>query len=379
MVITHNIMATNAAMNLNNNNKKLNKNLEKLSSGYKINRAADDAAGLAISEAMRSKINGLEQAEANSKDGIGLIQTADGALTEIHSMLQRLTVLATQAANGTYSANGDDKSTARSSIQLEVDELKNEVTSIAKNTSYNGISLLIMDGIKDKVKTNDVLPDINILMNSVGDINTDNNPVKNQDTVLPSLRKAFRPLGYDCRENERKPEIDGHALKSALDLAESYIVNFDDGLDKTDYVTSISKLISAITAPQTIRLQIGATANETLDINGANMTSIGIGINNIDVTTVSNANNAITTVNSAIDHVAAYRADLGAKQNRLEHIINNLEVSDENVTNAESRIRDTDMATEIASYSKNNIISQASMAMLAQSNQSAQSVLQLLQ
>ncbi len=277
MVIQHNISAVNAYRNLNNNTTALNKNLEKLSSGYRINRAADDAAGLAISESMRSKIAGLDQSVNNANDGIGLIQTTEGALSETHSMLQRLTTLATQAANGTYNT------VARSNIQSEVDELALEISRIATSTSYNGIKML------------------------TGSVST----------------------------------ISGDATH--------------------------------------VKLQIGPTSKETLTISASKMTASALGVSGLKMTSVSLANSAITKISEAINLVSKYRATLGAKQNRLEHTINNLKVTSENVTSAESRIRDTDMASEMAAYTKNNVLVQAATSMLAQANQSGSSVLSLLQ
>lgn len=282
MVIQHNIAAINSYRNLATNTINLNKNLEKLSSGYKINRAGDDAAGLAISESMRNKINGLDQAEANAKDAIGLIQTAEGALTETHAMLQRMTTLATQAANGTYATYGNKdvgasaSTTARNNIELEMNELQKEITRIATATDYNGVRIL-------------------------------NN------------------------SNMRK-------------------------------------------------FQIGATAAEVLTLQGAKMTASALKVSDLytKMGTVSGANSAITTISKAVDAVSYFRATLGSKQNRLEHTINNLKVTNENITSAESRIRDTDMAKEISAYTKNNILNQAAQSMLAQANQSPQSVLQLL-
>jgi len=279
MVIQHNIAAIDSYRNLSTNTSALNKNLEKLSSGYKINRAGDDAAGLAISESMRNKINGLTQAEANANDAIGMIQTAEGALTETHAMLERMTTLATQAANGTYATynNGDNASTtARENISLEMNELQKEITRIATATDYNGVRIL-------------------------------NN------------------------SNMRK-------------------------------------------------FQIGATAAEVLTLQGAKMTASALKVSDLytKMGTVSGANSAITTISKAVDTVSNFRATLGSKQNRLEHTINNLKVTNENITSAESRIRDTDMAKEISAYTKNNILNQAAQSMLAQANQSPQSVLQLL-
>jgi flagellin len=285
MVIQHNIAAIDSYRNLATNTTNLNKNLEKLSSGYKINRAGDDAAGLAISESMRNKINGLTQAEANANDAIGLIQTTEGALTETHSMLERMTTLATQAANGTYASVGDNvtgaakaDTTARENIKAEMNELAQEITRIATATEYNGIRLITKDASGSK------------------------------------------------------------------------------------------------------QFQIGATSQETLTVDKQAMTASALSVDKLgsSMKDVTSANNAITTIKDAVNTVSAYRAKLGAKQNRLEHTINNLKVTNENITSAESRIRDTDMAKEIAAYTKNNILNQAAQSMLAQANQQPQSVLQLL-
>ena len=268
MVIQHNIAANNAYRNLSSNASNGQKNLEKLSSGYRINRSADDAAGLAISEQMRSKINGLDQATSNASDAIGLIQTAEGALTETHSMLQRMVTLATQSANGTYN------STARGAIGEEVTALKAEIHRIASTTDYNGV----------------------------------------------------------------KP----------------------------------------IASTSAITVQIGPTSGETLSISAAKMDSGSLGLSQIAVNSVSAANAAITKINDAINTVSTHRAKLGASQNRLEHTINNLKTTNENMTAAESRIRDTDMAKEMAAFTKNNILNQAAQSMLSQANQQPQGVLSLL-
>jgi flagellin len=280
MVIQHNIPAINSYRNMSKNTSALNKNLEKLSSGYKINKAGDDAAGLAISESMRNKLNALDQAEANANDAIGLIQTTEGALTETHAMLERMTTLATQAANGTYATSGDvgttKSTTARDNIQAEINELAEEITRIATSTDYNGINILKAKGTKT--------------------------------------------------------------------------------------------------------FQIGPTSGETLTLNGSDMTATGLKVDasKLKMSSVKGANDSISLIKSAVDKVSTYRAKLGAKQNRLEHTINNLKVANENTTAAESRIRDTDMAKEISAYTKNNILNQAAQSMLAQANQSPQGVLSLL-
>ncbi|MEZ3503640.1 MAG: flagellin [Lachnospiraceae bacterium] len=275
MVIQHNIAAINSYRNLGINQSGLSKNLEKLSSGYRVNRAGDDAAGLAISEAMRSQINGLNQAATNAKDAIGLIQTAEGALTETHSMLQRLVTLATQSANGTYS------STARANIQEEAAALEKEITRIADNTDFNGI----------------------------------------------------KPL--------KKTQASGMTFQIGPSSAETINVNMSH-MDAASLLTSATKISSEIT----------------------------------DQTKAKD--NLLKTINNAITSVSKYRAHLGAAQNRLEHTVNNLKVTSENIQAAESRIRDTDMAEEITAYTKNNILLQAAQSMLTQANASPQGVLSML-
>ena len=293
MVIQHNIAANNAYRNLSSNASNGQKNLEKLSSGYRINRSADDAAGLAISEQMRSKINGLDQATANANDAIGLIQTAEGALTETHSMLQRMVTLATQSANGTYN------STARGAISEEVKALKDEIDRIASTTDYNGV----------------------------------------------------KPL--------QKTAAAGGGGGGAVTVTPT-------------------PAPSGTTATSGIQVQIGPTSTEVLYIATTNMNASSLGIKSISVSTVSNANTAITKINDAINKVSTHRAKLGASQNRLEHTINNLKTTNENMTAAESRIRDTDMAKEMAAFTKNNILNQAAQSMLSQANQQPQGVLSLL-
>ena len=301
MVIQHNIEAINSYRNLGTNQSALNKNLEKLSSGYKINRAGDNAAGLAISESMRSQINGLNQAAANANDAIGLIQTAEGALTEVHSMLQRMTTLATQAANGTYN------SVARGNIQSEMNELMAEIDRVANNTDFNGIK-----------------------------------PLESKN-------------GYDAASRT------GNSHKMTFQIGPT--------AGETILVSGQSMTISGIFNATSATYANGMT-NKTVDENH---------ILWVGTTTTTYANRAITAIKSAIDTVSSYRAKLGAAQNRLEHTISNLEVTSENITAAESRIRDTDMADEITNYTKNNILLQAAQSMLSQANAAPQGVLSLLQ
>jgi flagellin len=408
MVIQHNIAATNSYRNLTANRSGLSKNLEKLSSGYRINRAADDAAGLAISEAMRSKINGLDQATANANDAIGLIQTEEGALTETHSMLQRMTTLATQAANGTYN------STSRASIQKEMDELGNEIDRIANHTDYNGIKPLSEDSNKKSGSTDNNSQHLNMTM-QIGPTKSEVLDLKGQDMTLKGIFKDLDTVtssgvtvGDDGalgsqQASKVKTLLDNKTLdrvqagrdltnavkdaanRAGLSVSQSFSVSVGtDGTISVNHAGSIftnqpdvkNALKDAYDALDGVQKSTGSTASKLT--NGKEY----IQIESSDVTgedPTANANRVVKNIQSAIDHVSSYRAELGAKQNRLEHTINNLQVTSENTTAAESRIRDTDMAKEMAAYTKNNILSQAAQSMLAQANQSGQGVLSLLQ
>ncbi len=284
MRINHNIAALNTHRQLNSATNAQNKSMEKLSSGLRINRAGDDAAGLSISEKMRGQIRGLDQAARNGQDGISLIQTAEGALNETHSMLQRMRELSVQASNDTNTTED------RTAIQSEANQLAKDINRIAKDTEFNGQALLTGSG---------------------------------------------------------GPNNDG-----------------------------------------TFAFQVGANQDQQIKLTIGNMTgSAGLAIatgdteddDAIDISsTASVATAAITTINDAIKKVSAERSNLGSYQNRLEYAINNLNTSSENLTAAESRVRDVDMAKEMMNQTKNSILGQAAQAMLAQANQQPQGVLQLL-
>ena len=375
MIIQHNIAAINSYRNLGTNQSGLNKNLEKLSSGYKINRAGDDAAGLAISESMRSQINGLNQAAKNAQDAIGLIQTAEGALTEVHSMLQRLTTLASQSANGTYNT------VARGNLQSEVSELLKEIDRIANNTDFNGIKPLANTGSAGKMTF------------QIGPSSAETIVVNSQAMTVSGIQAAVwdAMLGIDrekAAKDEATPGIANLTAKDGTSGATS--VQFKVGS------TTITVTLAAATAGPT-----GTTSQSYLTSSGivnaaafeaqvnrytsvgniaGNSTLASALLHSMDISGSSTvvANAAIDTINAAINAVSSYRAKLGAAQNRLEHTVNNLKVTSENITSAESRIRDTDMADEITAFTKNNILLQASQSMLAQSNSVPQSILSLL-
>lgn len=275
MVVQHNLQAANTNRQLGITTSAQAKSTEKLSSGYKINRAADDAAGLSISEKMRSQIRGLNKASSNAQDGVSLVQTAEGALNETHSILQRMNELATQAANGT------NTSVDRSAIRAELDQLTSEINRIQSTTQFNTMNLL--------------------------------------DGTFSGTTKQMK-------------------------------------------------------------LQVGALSGQSINFSIANMCATKIGLETtLSVSTFSKAGSYMKAVQDAIEVVSKQRSAMGAIQNRLEHTIANLDTTSENTQSAESRIRDTDMASEMVTYSKNNILAQAGQSMLAQANQSTQGVLSLLQ
>ncbi len=304
MRIQHNISALNTHRNLTFNNAQASKNLEKLSSGYKVNRAGDDAAGLAISEKMRGQIRGLDMATKNAQDSISLIQTAEGALNETHAILQRMRELAVQSANDT------NVSSDRKALQLEINSLSKEITRISTDTEFNTQKLL---------------------NGSFG-------------------KQVGSGTGYD---------ID----KATATGGKVFHIGANSG-------QSINLSISNMSASA---LGVNAITSGTQQLTSA--TGVGAGIN---ISTQSGADNAITVIDRALQRVSETRASLGAVQNRLEHTINNLGATSENLTAAESRIRDTDMAKEMMGFTKNNILMQAAQSMLAQANQQPQGVLQLL-
>ncbi|MCI8852779.1 MAG: flagellin [Lachnospiraceae bacterium] len=283
MIIQHNIAGINSSRNKGITEGKMKKSLEKLSSGYRINRAGDDAAGLAISELMRSQIRGLDQAMRNTNDGIGLTQTGDGALAEVHAMLERMKTLAIQSANGTYD------SVARGNLDAERQQLLEEMDRIGQTTNFDEITLF-----------------------DAGD----------------------PPAGFV------PPELSGE--------------------------------------DPDITLQIGHSKEETMDVPRYYMSTKGLALESVDISTLTKANDSVAMIDNAIEAVADIRAGFGASQNHLEHTYQNLSVTSENMTSAESRIRDTDMADEITSFTRDNIMYQAGNSMCAQANSLPEMVMNLL-
>lgn len=497
MRIQHNIMALNSHRQLGNNNSAVSKSLEKLSSGYRINRAGDDAAGLAISEKMRAQIKGLTAASDNSQDAISLVQTAEGGLQEVHSMLNRMQELATKSSNGTYTDDVD-----RKALQDEVSALKDEINRIADSTNFNGINLLdgsmgagtagksvsiaganvagklkvgedfgftlsapegfsvvlksdnnvasaswsgnvltiTLDARNTGVKTKQEDID-NLIAAAAKDVSAPTGADKVKLTIdkeleFDTVAGGVTELGTIVSEKARKATAVSADNKFTLTANKAGNVtnkltvtaganisatnttgNLALTLDNTTAYTAseINKLIkdvggeisvsfngtltgaelavyaggagmtlaggTGIAANGGLKLQIGDTNDSwnQLDLAISDMHVSSLNIGDIDISTREGASAAISKIKDAINQVSTSRGQLGAIQNRLEHTINNLGVTTENITAAESRIRDVDMAKEMMEFTKNSVLMQSAQAMLAQANQQPQSILQLLQ
>ena len=410
MRIQHNIMAMNAYRNYTNNTSALSKNLEKLSSGYKINRAGDDAAGLAISEKMRAQITGLDKAQDNAKDGISLVQTAEGALTEVHDMLNRMYELAEQSANGTF-----EDGTDRKQLQKEVNQLKSEINRIADSANFNGIKLL--DGSMSANATTKLTStatnskagvDLNIVADSVYDatgkrteldfslsvtttansagVSVDENgtvliTVMGKDADGISAEEIQAMLAKAKAANSKVSEDIMNAVRDATVTGKG-IVAPKSATNATKW-TDVATVTSATTANkgESLVLQIGDTSDRfnQLRVGIKDCHVDALGLTDMKIGDQDSAAKALDKIKSAINYVSDVRGTLGATQNRLDHTINNLSVMQENIQDAESTIRDTDVADEMMAYTKNNILIQSAQAMLAQANQVPQGVLQLLQ
>ncbi len=426
MVVQHNLTAMNSNRMLGLTMSSQAKSTEKLSSGYKINRAADDAAGLSISEKMRKQIRGLTQASLNAQDGISAVQTAEGALTEVHDMLQRMNELAVKAANGTNSE------TDRSYIQAEIDQLVTEIDRVATTTKFNETYLLKgtnADGTVAKLSFETAAGNIddaiggNALTFDEDGIATVDLVAQNATTAVLSTETAQSTDGMgtstitlSTTEDVAAGQslvVDGvtyYLYEGATDEAMTALSYTDDATkkyftSKEDFTNALETAANSVGAGDIKDISIDgdsvtvtafADLNDSVDVSlhvGADstkdnkinmdiemMSARGLGINGlrVDGATADNATSAVDTIADAIQKVSTQRSALGAIQNRLEHTVNNLDNVVENTTSAESAIRDTDMATEMVKYSNNNILAQAGQAMLAQANQANQGVLSLL-
>lgn len=392
MIINHNIAALNTYRSLSNNNVVASKSLEKLSSGLRINRAGDDAAGLAISEKMRGQIRGLEQAVRNSQDGISLIQTAEGALNETHSILQRMRELAVQASNDT---NTDAD---RAEIQNEIDQLTSEIDRIGATTEFNTKKLLKGDlaGVSASVngsmifeQSNEDIAFTKLESNVYAATISDTVRIRlvTETSTAMTFSVSYALGAATTVGNINISTANGTVIWSTTSTAVADI-NIGSvtlsGWDVGDTLTiSITSSEAAVTTDDALRFHIGANTAQEIAVGIKDMRAEALGIktssgDNLNVSTQFQAEASVVQLDAAIAKVSAERSKLGAYQNRLEHTINNLGTSSENLTAAESRIRDVDMAKEMMEFTKMNILSQAAQAMLAQANQMPQGVLQLL-
>ncbi|HEY2494683.1 MAG TPA: flagellin [Paenibacillus sp.] len=402
MIINHNIAALNTHRQLGANTGAASKNLEKLSSGLRINRAGDDAAGLAISEKMRGQIRGLDMAQKNAQDGISLIQTAEGALTETHSILQRMRELAVQASTDT------NEGVDRQKLQSEVDELSKEIKRISTDTEFNNQKVLngnftdktfhigANSGQSIKLTVNDMSNEalgVNGYKGVDKDLIAGKITITNKDNTTYNV--SFADLGGDTAgavdKTSASVDKDGNIVIKLAQKAftPEVVAPGTPAPAAPGAVTATMEDVVNALKSLGVEASVAGTATEVITnaeakavdsaaavaITAASVKDDTAGVN---ISSQRSADKAITTINNALNTVSEERSKLGANQNRLEHTINNLGATSENLSAAESRIRDVDMAKEMVSFTKNNILTQAAQAMLAQANQQPQGVLQLL-
>jgi len=419
MIINHNIAALNTLNHLNAATNAQSKAMQKLSSGLRINSAADDAAGLAISEKMRSQIRGLDQATKNAQDATSLLQTAEGALNETHDILQRMRELAVQSSNDT---NTDDD---RQNIQSEMSQLEKEIDRIGNTTQFNTKNLL--DGSMGKAVTTAVA---NENTSGIFKVVGSTDPAATTTLLTDLADKDGNSLGITAGDKitvtyvkngttttnivtVADPAADGNGGTALSDIEKNLggtlTVNADGSLKLTAKTAGTADAIEGITitvqdpngnvktaatnalssfketqAAADVRSDgsatflIGANGGQNLQVDINDMRAQALGVSGLQVSTQTEANAAIKVIDNAIQKVSAERGKLGAFENRLDHTVNNLTTSSENLTSAESRIRDVDMAKEMSEQTKQSILAQAAQAMLAQANQQPQQVLQLL-
>ena len=374
MRINYNVSAMLSNNALSTNDDLLSKSLERLSSGLKINHAKDNPAGLAMSKRMNAQIEGLSVANQNAGDGVSIIEIADGAMTEISEMLQRINELSVKAANGTMS------DTDRATVQDEVKQLKEEITRISDVTEFNGQKLLNgeydLKGYtnKQEVKVNYYSTDVPVKEYTIKSIpltkDADGNIVLDGDVTFGDGFPDAKTL---------KTELKDDLLTITGENGFEMRLDVSGALTGAQTVTTIQNLTIDATGIGAMRLQIGANEHQVLEVNIPAVSLQNMGIENVDVSTAEGADDAIDRVDGAIKYVSSVRGRLGAFQNRLESTINSLDITSENMTSAYSRIMDVDMAEEMTSYTTYQILAQAGTSMLAQANERPSQVLQLLQ
>lgn len=364
MRINYNVSAMLSNNALANNDSLLAKSLERLSSGYKINHAKDNPAGLAMAKRMNAQVKGLAVANQNAADGVSVIETADGALTEVASMLQRMNELSVQAANGTMTEQ--DKAT----IQAEIAQLKEEITRISDSTEFNGQKLLngefTSKGFTNNndIKVNSYSTDTSADIYMIDSLTVTEN-ADGEKEVTATLGANF-PQGCEAEIKDNLVTIkDGSGFELTLEVPEG-----------TGTYTGLEVDVTGIGS---MRLQIGSNEGQVLEVEIPAVTLQNMGIEDIDVSTTEGAEDAIERIDGAIQYVSSVRGRLGAYQNRLESTENSLDITSENMTAAYSRIMDVDMAEEMTAYTTAQVLTQAGTSMLAQANERPSQILQLLQ
>ena len=376
MVINHNISSLNTLNKLNANTRAAQDSLEKLSSGLRINKAGDDAAGLAISQKMQAQINGLDQASSNAQNGISLVQTAEGAMGQIQTIMQRMNTLANESSTGTNDGSGG---TDRNAMQSEFSALSTEINRISTSTQFNGTTLLTgnLSGSIDQNTTNSTALGI------AGVLGANESGMKDGTWTLT---KNATSDGYTITDGSTT------LTSNAVTDAKAGTISFS-GANGQSLSLNVNNAYAAdslngkaikINADASLELQIGANSGDQMSVSigdmqtsggtDAKLTALGLA----DISTQAGAQTALDTVQTAIDDVSANRASLGTYQNRLQYTINNLSTQSQNLQSASSQITDVDMAAEMTNFTKNNILTQAAQAMLAQANQLPQGVLSLL-
>ncbi|MCQ2910725.1 MAG: flagellin [Clostridia bacterium] len=363
MVITHNVSALNTYKALGSSGTSMNKSMEKLSSGYRINRAGDDAAGLSISEKMRSQIRGLNQASTNAANGVSMIQTAEGALNETHSILQRIRELAVQSATDTNATED------REALQSEVDELVSEIQRISDTTEFNGMKIL--NGEKDIKYT--------------GATATKAEKTFADEAAAKAFYEKFDNKDYDIERTGAKVTVTVRDIVHTADEVTKQVADIKLATG-TDF-TVTSGAVGTKGDDTSVYFHVGANKDQVIGVTFEDMGAVSLGVGKkvgdavvtkIDISTREGANRALNAIDYAITKVSKERSKYGAVQNRLEYTINNLNTTAENMTSAESTIRDVDMAKEMMEYTKTSILQQAAQAMLVQANARPQQALQLL-
>lgn len=367
MKVNYNISAIIANNTLGLNDRNLSASTERLSSGYKINHAKDNPAGLAIAKRMNSQIRGLSQASQSASDGISVVETAEGALAEVHDMLQRLNELSVKAAHGALTDED------RAMIQEEAAQLKDEIVRISDTTEFNGKNLLGGDcdlkgytdteGVKVNYYADEVNPGPYSLTGVTATLDAEGNIDPN--TFTASLGAGT--YAENCTittEGNRIIIKNDDTFEVKLEVTKS-IANADVSLD--------------LTGIGAMRLQIGANEGQTLDIRIPTISLSDMGIEELDLSTVEGGTLGIEQVAGALEYVSSVRSRLGAYQNRLEHSVSSLDITNENMTAAYSRMMDVDMSEEMIEYTKDQVLVQSSTSMLAQANERPSQILQLLQ